>query len=46
MVQTLLSLPELPRPDHASDALAVALCHLNAAPLAHAVAQAEPAGVP
>lgn len=41
MVQTLLSLPELPRPDHASDALAVALCHLNAAPLAHATAMAE-----
>jgi crossover junction endodeoxyribonuclease RuvC len=40
MVQTLLSLPELPTPDHASDALAVALCHLNAAPLAHAVAAA------
>jgi crossover junction endodeoxyribonuclease RuvC len=41
MVQTLLSLPELPTPDHASDALAVALCHLNAAPLAQAVAEAE-----
>ncbi len=39
MVQTLLSLSELPTPDHASDALAVALCHLNAAPLAHAVAR-------
>ena len=41
MVQTLLSLPELPTPDHASDALAVALCHMNAAPLAGAVAAAE-----
>ncbi len=40
MVQTLLALPELPTPDHASDALAVALCHLNAAPLAAAVAEA------
>jgi crossover junction endodeoxyribonuclease RuvC len=40
MVQTLLSLPELPTPDHAADALAVAVCHLNAAPLAHAVAEA------
>ncbi len=33
MVQTLLGLAELPRPDHASDALAVALCHVNRAPL-------------
>jgi crossover junction endodeoxyribonuclease RuvC len=33
MVQTLLALPELPRPDHAADALAVAICHLNHAPL-------------
>ncbi|MGH2852970.1 MAG: crossover junction endodeoxyribonuclease RuvC [Solirubrobacteraceae bacterium] len=40
MVQTLLGLPELPTPDHASDALAVAVCHLNAAPFAHAVAEA------
>ncbi len=29
MVQTLLSLKELPRPDHAADALAVAICHSN-----------------
>jgi crossover junction endodeoxyribonuclease RuvC len=27
MVATLLSLPELPTPDHAADALAVAICH-------------------
>jgi crossover junction endodeoxyribonuclease RuvC len=33
MVQRLLSLPEPPRPDHAADALAVAICHLNHAPL-------------
>ena len=33
MVQTLLALDELPRPDHAADALAVAICHTNAAPL-------------
>ncbi len=38
MVQTLLSLPEPPRPDHAADALAVAICHANRAPLAAAVA--------
>ncbi len=29
MVQTLLQLSELPRPDDAADALAVAICHLN-----------------
>ena len=33
MVGALLSLPEPPRPDHASDALAVAICHANFAPL-------------
>lgn len=41
MVQSLLGLTELPTPDHASDALAVAVCHVNAAPLAHAVAGAS-----
>jgi crossover junction endodeoxyribonuclease RuvC len=34
MVQALLSLREPPRPDHAADALAVAICHANHAPLA------------
>ena len=29
MVQALLSLDELPRPDHAADALAVAICHAH-----------------
>lgn len=29
MVQALLSLPEMPKPDDAADALAVAICHLN-----------------
>jgi crossover junction endodeoxyribonuclease RuvC len=38
MVQTLLALPELPRPDHAADALAVAICHANGAPFAAALA--------
>ncbi len=37
MVQALLSLEELPRPDHAADALAVAICHANGAPLAAAL---------
>ena len=38
MVQTLLALSELPRPDHAADALAVAICHANGAPLEAALA--------
>ena len=29
MVRTLLSLPEIPRPDDAADALAIAITHLN-----------------
>jgi crossover junction endodeoxyribonuclease RuvC len=40
MVQALLDLPRLPTPDHAADALAVALCHANCAPLAAALATA------
>jgi crossover junction endodeoxyribonuclease RuvC len=44
MVATLLGLAEPPRPDHASDALAVAVCHLNRAPLAAALAGAEVRG--
>jgi crossover junction endodeoxyribonuclease RuvC len=38
MVQALLALTEPPSPDHAADALAVAICHLNHAPVALAVA--------
>jgi crossover junction endodeoxyribonuclease RuvC len=38
MVGALLALPEPPRPDHAADALAVAICELNHAPIALAVA--------
>jgi crossover junction endodeoxyribonuclease RuvC len=37
MVQAVLSLPEPPRPDHAADALAVAICHANHAPLLAAI---------
>jgi crossover junction endodeoxyribonuclease RuvC len=44
MVQTLLALPGLPASDHASDALAVAVCHVNGTPLADAVARAVSAG--
>jgi len=38
MVTRLLGLPAPPTPDHVADALAVAVCHLNHAPLARAVA--------
>ncbi len=40
MVQALLSLTDLPRPDHAADALAVAICHANGAPLRAAMERA------
>ena len=40
MVQILLSLPELPQPDDAADALAVAICHLNHSRFNAAVKQA------
>ena len=43
MVQTLLRLPAPPRPDHAADALAVAICHANHAPLGRAVSAVEAA---
>ena len=33
MVGSLLSLPEPPEPDHAADALAVAICHALSPPL-------------
>jgi len=33
MVKTILSLDDLPRPNHAADALAVAICHALAPPL-------------
>ncbi len=41
MVQALLALPEPPRPDHAADALAVAICHANRAPWQAAVGAAS-----
>ncbi|HEY6398702.1 MAG TPA: crossover junction endodeoxyribonuclease RuvC, partial [Solirubrobacteraceae bacterium] len=43
MVARLLGLPAPPVPDHAADALAVAICALNRAPLASALREA---GVP
>ena len=33
MVKAILALPETPRPNHAADALAVAICHALAPPL-------------
>lgn len=44
MVQMLLSLETVPRPDHAADALAIAICHANGAP--HAAAVVESCVVP
>jgi crossover junction endodeoxyribonuclease RuvC len=44
MVARLLGLPAPPSPDHAADALAVAICDLNRAPLAEAVAVAGSRG--
>jgi crossover junction endodeoxyribonuclease RuvC len=41
MVTRLLGLAAPPSPDHVSDALAVAVCHLNHSPLARAVAGAS-----
>lgn len=38
-VQMLLGLGEPPRPDHAADALAVAVCHLNRLPVARALSR-------
>jgi crossover junction endodeoxyribonuclease RuvC len=39
MVKTLLCLERDPHPDHAADALAVAICHVNCAPLTDALAK-------
>jgi crossover junction endodeoxyribonuclease RuvC len=44
MVARLLGLAVAPTPDHAADALAVAICDLNRAPLARAVAAVLPGG--
>ena len=38
MVKAILGLDELPRPDHAADALAVAICHALSPPLARLLA--------
>ena len=41
MVQMILALDAPPRPDHAADALAIAICHANGAPHAAAVAESR-----
>jgi crossover junction endodeoxyribonuclease RuvC len=41
MVQRLLTLPTMPKPDHAADALAVAIADLNHAPLMRALGTAS-----
>jgi crossover junction endodeoxyribonuclease RuvC len=41
MVCTVLGLPDDPLPDHATDALAVGVCHANHAPLAAVLATAR-----
>ncbi len=38
MVGALLALPEPPQPDHAADALAVAICHANGESMREAIA--------
>jgi crossover junction endodeoxyribonuclease RuvC len=45
MVAQLLRLSDPPAADHAADALAVAICHLNRAPLARAVSASGRKGV-
>ena len=40
MVRALLALDRDPRPDHAADALAVAICHVNTVPFARALREA------
>jgi crossover junction endodeoxyribonuclease RuvC len=40
MVCTMLGLPDEPLPDHATDALAVGVCHVNHAPMAAVLAGA------
>lgn len=41
MVARLLGLPAPPAPDHAADALAVAICHVNRAPVTRALAAVD-----
>ena len=40
MVKTLLSMPEIPKPDDAADALAIAICHCHSAHIQHQIREA------
>lgn len=44
MVRAFLNMEEIPRPDDAADALAVALCHFHSARTQRAIAQSEGEG--
>jgi crossover junction endodeoxyribonuclease RuvC len=46
MVRALLGLKEIPRPDHAADALGAALCHVHSLALAGKLAAARTAAAP
>jgi crossover junction endodeoxyribonuclease RuvC len=37
MVKVLLGLPKVPKPDHAADALGVAICHAHSAKLGNLI---------
>jgi crossover junction endodeoxyribonuclease RuvC len=41
MVRVLLALDDIPRPDDAADALAVAICHLHSARMLHLMNEEE-----
>jgi crossover junction endodeoxyribonuclease RuvC len=41
MVRVLLALREVPRPDHAADALGVAICHANSSVMQERIEQSE-----
>jgi crossover junction endodeoxyribonuclease RuvC len=41
MVRLVLCLPQLPQPDDAADAIALAVCHIHSARMATLIAEAE-----
>jgi crossover junction endodeoxyribonuclease RuvC len=43
MVQTILRMSEVPKPDHAADALAVAICHAGSMPAHRLASSTRPA---
>jgi crossover junction endodeoxyribonuclease RuvC len=45
MVRVLLGLQEIPRPDHAADALGIAICHANSVGMSERVAKSEAAAL-